>query len=209
MFLNNQHRSSNLILLTPALILLTTCIGEARGQQGSSNHPSMRDQVRAIQRAEMDRILLMAVPAKTDSEANRVAVMKQIRQDFRDLQGLNNKMMADAWAQETLDYSAISDMVSRIRGKAVRLKSNLNLPSSGSSEKVAHSDISTSREFRAALLVLDRTIMSFVNNPLFKDPKTIEVNQATSARQDLESVIELAADLKKLASKLANVSKSK
>ncbi|HEY8188084.1 MAG TPA: hypothetical protein VIF64_18590 [Pyrinomonadaceae bacterium] len=211
MFPTNQTKSSSLTFLIAAFILLTmVCIGEARGQQGGSNHPTMRDQVRAIQRAEMDRMLLMAVPAKANTESSRIAVMKQIRQDFRDLQGLNNKMMADAWAQETLDYSAVSEMVSRIRGKALRLKMNLNLPSADNSEKpAADSDVSNSREFRAALLVLDRTIMSFVNNPLFKETKTIEVNQAMKARHDLESVIDLTADLKKFASKLAKVSKSK
>jgi hypothetical protein len=211
MFPSSQTKSLNLTLLIPALILLTTYIGEARGQQGSSSHPTMRDQARAIQRADMDRILLMAVPARGDSESARVAVMKQIRQDFRDLQGLNNKMMADAWAQTTLDYSVVSEMVSRIRGKALRLRTNLNLPTLSDSEKAAADDldVSNSREFRAALLVLDRTIMSFVNNPLFKEPKTIEVSQATRARRDLETVIELTADLKKFASRLAKVSQSK
>ncbi|MGH9929773.1 MAG: hypothetical protein ACREA9_11185 [Pyrinomonadaceae bacterium] len=135
--------------------------------------------------------------------------MKQIREDFKDLQGLNNKMMAEAWARETLDYSFVSDMVSRMRGKAIRLKMNLSLPDSGSLEKAASDPVSNSREFRAALLVLDRSIMSFITNPLFMKPNTIDVNQATRARKDLESVIELAADLKKVASRLAKASKSK
>ncbi|MDQ2936482.1 MAG: hypothetical protein M3R67_03140 [Acidobacteriota bacterium] len=206
MFLTNHTKSSKLTFLISGLLLLATCIGETRGQQSGSNHPSMRDQVRAIQRADLDRLLLSSLPAKTDSESSRVAVMKQIREDFKDLQGLNNKMMAEAWARETLDYFSMSDMVSRIRGKAVRLKMNLNLPDSGNIEKVASDpNISNSREFRAALLVLDRSIMSFVTNPLFQKPNTIEVNQATRAGQDLESVIERTADLKKIASRLAKV----
>lgn len=209
MFLTKQTNSSNLTFLIPALILLATCIGYARGQQGGSNRPSMRDQVRSIQRADMDRLLLSSLPAKANSESSRAAVMKQIREDFKDLQGLNNKMMAEAWARETLDYSFVSDMVSRMRGKAIRLKMNLSLPDSGSLEKAASDPVSNSREFRAALLVLDRSIMSFITNPLFMKPNTIDVNQATRARKDLESVIELAADLKKVASRLAKASKSK
>jgi hypothetical protein len=209
MFLIKQKKRSSLSFLIPVLILLVTCLEEARSQQAGSNHP-MRDQVRAIQRAEMDRLLLFSLPAKADSESNHLAVLKQIRADFKDLQALNNKMMAEAWARETLDYTFLSDMVSRIRAKAVRLNLNLNLPVSGGGEKAAPDpDASNSREFRVALLVLDRSITSFVNNPLFKEPNTIELNQATKARYDLESVIELTADLKKLASRLAKVSKAK
>jgi hypothetical protein len=208
MFPAKQTRSSRPILLIPVLILLASCVAEARGQRASPNSP-MRDQVRAIQRAEMDRLLLMAMPAKTDSEASRVAVAKQIREDFKDLQGLNNKMMAEAWARETLDYSFISEMTSRIRGKATRLKVNLNLPQPGHFEKpAAVPNVGTAREFRRALLVLDQAIMRFVKNPLFQAPNTMEVNQAGKARQDLEDVISLAADLKRTASRLGKTSSS-
>ena len=62
------------------------------------------------------------------------------------------------------------------------------------------------KDFRASLMVLDQTIMRFVKNPLFQNPNTIEVKQATQARQDLETVIEITADLKKVASKLGKAS---
>ena len=62
--------------------------------------------------------------------------------------------------------------------------------------------ITTERDFRNALLLLDRTIMSFVSNPLFKNANTIEVQQGASARRDLESVLDLTADLKKSAVRL-------
>jgi hypothetical protein len=118
-------------------------------------------------------------------------------------------MMADAWARETLDYSVISDMVSRIRGKATRLRLNLNLPDPGNPEKPqAVHNVGTAREFRSALLVLDQTIMRFVTNPLFKTTNTVEINQAGKARQDLEEVISLTADLKKTASRLGKTSSS-
>jgi len=169
----------------------------------------MRDQVRAIQRAEMDRLLLFSAGSNKDSDSNRIALMKQIKEDFRDLQGLNNKMMAEAWARETLDYSIISAMVSRIRGKANRLKLNLNLPETGNVEKpMPVHNVVNAREFRGALLVLDQTIMRFVKNPLFQSANTMELNQAGKARQDLEEVISLTADLKRTAARLGRTSSS-
>jgi hypothetical protein len=111
-------------------------------------------------------------------------------------------------------------MVSRIRGKATRLKTNLNLPNpSGLEEAVpdpkaadpkaaAEPTISNAREFRKALLLLDQTVMRFVTNPLFQTPNTIEVSLAAKARKDLEAVIALTADLKKTASRLQKSSNS-
>ena len=116
-------------------------------------------------------------------------------------------MMAEAWARETLDYGFVSDMVSRIRGKATRLKFNLNLPDPGNLEKdPLDQNVANANDFRAALMTLDRTIMRFVSNPLFQKPNTIEVNQAMNARKDLESVIELTANLKKIALRLRKIS---
>jgi hypothetical protein len=203
MFPTPRTKHSQLKLSLQIIFVLLTCIVATQGQGRN------RDQARAIQRAEMNRLLLFSTTTDKESDSRRLAVLKEIKDDFRDLQALNNKMMADAWAHETLDYSLISDMVSRIRGKAVRLKTNLSLPAAADLEKAPVSDAANARELRAALLVLDRTIMSFVNNPLFKEPKTIEMNQAIRARQDLESVIDLTGELKKLASRLATVSKSK
>lgn len=207
MFQNSPAKTFKPTLAIPVLILLLSGIGEVRGQ--SNANPSMRDQARAIQRAEMDRLILAATPAKTDSDPNRAVILKQTRADFKDLQELNNKMMATAWASETLDYSFLSDMVSRIRSKATRLKTNLNLPSPNALEEAASdpkaaSDpaISNPREFRRALIVLDQTIMRFVTNPLFQTPNTLEVDLATKARRDIEAVISLTADLKKTASRL-------
>lgn len=157
----------------------------------------------------MDQKLLLApLPAKNDSDPARLIPLRQIREDFRDLQALNNKMMGEAWARKTLDYGFVSDMVSRMRGKATRLKFNLNLPDPGNLEKDSlDQNVANANDFRAALMTLDRTIMRFVSNPLFQKPNTIEVNQAIHARQDLESVIELTANLKKNALRLGKVSR--
>jgi hypothetical protein len=208
MFLTRRTKHAQFELSLQILLVLITCIFEVRGQQPGSNHPSMRDQVRAIERAEMDRLLLFSASTKPESGSSRAQPLKQIREDFRDLQGLNNKMMSEAWAHQTLDYSFISDMVSRIREKATRLKTNLNLPDPANLETVSmDQNVANTNDFRAALMTLDRTIMMFVSNPLFQKPNTIEVDQAVRARQDLESVIQLTANLKKIASRLHKASR--
>jgi len=150
----------------------------------------------------MDRLLLWAIP-KNESESVRLNRFKQIKADFRDLQSLNNKMMADAWSQDTLDYSSIADMVSKIRNKAGDLKEGLSLPEAENSQAAAKSPaVTTFREFRAQLLLLDKTLMSFVNNPVFQANNTVDVDLAKKASADLEHVISLSVDLKQNAQKL-------
>jgi hypothetical protein len=204
MFLILQKKKSTTVFVVPVLLmLLATCVS-VRGQRSGSSAAS---QARAIQRADLDRLLVSAAPATDHANPIRAEVMKQVRTDFRELQELNNKMMTTAWEHETLDYDFLSDMVSRIRGKANRLKGNLQLPFAGAPDKAAAVPvISNTGEFRAALLVLDETIMRFVNNPLFRTPNTLEVDLAAKARSDLEAVISLSTNLKKTATRLGKTS---
>ena len=184
------------LLILLALAVSFTCVeGQGRGPNG--------ERARAIERAEMDRLLLWAVPKDKESESMRLSRLKKIKDDFRDLQSLNNKMMADAWLQDTLDYSVIADMVSKIRSKANDLKEGLSLPESKDSQTASKtSAVTTGRQFREELLLLDKTIMSFVTNPVFQVANAVDVNLAKKASTDLEQVISLTVDLKQNAQKL-------
>jgi hypothetical protein len=161
------------------------------------------ERARAIERAEMDRLLLWAIPKDKESEATRLSRFKRIKDDFRDLQSLNNKMMADAWLQDTLDYPAIAEMVSKIRSKANDLKDGLSLPEFEKPQTALKMPaVTTVRHFREELLLLDKTIMRFVNNPVFQANNAVDVNLAKKASEDLEQVISLTVDLKQNAQKL-------
>lgn len=207
MFLSSLKRKTRLALIALVLVIVCGFVLEARAQrQGIPSQP-LRDMVRAVGQKEMERqLLLKPLPSLSDEPARR-AVLKQVREDFRDLQNLNNRMMSEAWAREAVDYGFVSDMISQIRGKANRLKLNLNLPEPGAMKNERRADPVNDKDFRASLMVLDQTIMRFVKNPLFQDPNTIEVTQATRARQDLEGVIELATGLRKVAASLGKVGK--
>ena len=184
------------VLMLLALAVSFTCV------QGQGRGPNA-ERARAIERAEMDRLLLWAVPKDRESEAMRVSRFKKIKDDFRDLQSLNNKMMADAWMQDALDYSSIADMVSKIRSKANDLKDALSLPHSENSQTALKTPpVTTVRHFREELLLLDKTIMRFVTNPVFQAANTVDVNLARKASEDLEHVISLTFDLKQNAQKL-------
>lgn len=196
--------SSQFTCAVQLLVILTVCTTQAHAQRPVS---TARDAVRAIQRKDMDdQLQLKLLPANREDTAVRQLALKQIGADFKELQLLNNKMMSEAWSKKELDYGFISDMVSHIRSKASRLRMNLNLPQAKDGEhSFASRSITNSGEFRSALLALDRTIMSFVSNPLFQKPNTIEVKQGADARRDLEIIIGFTDDLKKTAVRLGKL----
>ena len=183
-------------------LFLAGSFSDVQGQRRSPN----TDRARNIERAEMNRLLLLAVPKDKESESMRLARFKKIKDDFRDLQSLNNKMMADAWMQETLDYSYISEMVSKIRSKANDLKEALSLPEPEKPQTALEVPaVTTVRKFREELLLLDKTLMNFVNNPVFQAANTVDVNLAKKASDDLEQVIFLTVELKQNAQKLRKI----
>ena len=59
---------------------------------------------------------------------------------------------------------------------------------------------------KAALLSLDGSIMRFINNPIFKNPGVVEVEQAARARRDLDTIIEFSQLIKKDAERLSKPS---
>lgn len=184
-------------LMVGTLTILLGCSVTNNGQRPGQ---PLRDMVRAEERKEMNRMLLLKpIPAAKD-EAARRTVLKQISDDFREMQTLNNKMMADAWAKPELDYRYLSDKITQIRSKAVRLKSNLALPEpEGDKKKLIDTEISDSKEFREELLQLDRLIMSFATNPLFQESNVMELNLASKASRDLAGIIEQSGRLKETA----------
>jgi hypothetical protein len=199
-------KRGSLQLLAQTLIVLSACMVTTQAQRPGASQPA-RDIVRAISQKEMDRLLfLKPILAPKDDPARRV-LLKQISEDFKDLQGLNNKMMAKAWAQPELDYRYISDMVSQIKGKATRLKSNLALPEV-EDDKQKQTYFSDAEKFRSALLQLDRHVMSFATNPLFQKPDVIEVDLANRASRDLAVVVELSEKIKRSAAKLGKSAKT-
>lgn len=188
-----------LIALIPAFVVA------ASAQRGSTSRPNPEGTRRTINdetyRELMNKERENKHFGRVDSEATRVLLLKQNGEDFKSLQNINNKMMAEVYAKDVIDYDRTSAAIAQINTKAVRLKNNLSLPDA---RKVKSKDLAVSgaKEFKSALLLMDRSIMSFVTNPIFKERNVVEVESATQASQDLADIIRFSATLKKVADNL-------
>ena len=186
------------------LALIPAFVVTASAQRGGTGRPNP-DATRTTINDETFRELMKMERenknvAVDNSEATR-ALIKQTSDDFRAIQNINNKMMAQVYATEAIDYDRTSAAIAQINTKATRLKNNLALPNP---KDVKKKDLTVSgvKEFKAALLLMDRSIMSFVTNPIFQKPNVMEVEPATRASQDLADIITLSATLKRIADNL-------
>jgi hypothetical protein len=199
-FLRNAKGSLIIqVAIIPAFIV-------SAAAQGGSRRATPADTRRAINnetyRELMNREREGVGSSKTTPDVTQAGILKQLRLDFKGIQDVNNKMMAEAWAQQTVDYGHISEMISDINEKANRLKDNLLLPEVDKTKKKEAVVVSGTKEFRSALMRMDHSIMNFVTNPIFQKANVIEIQLATQASQDLEDVIALSNNLKKISASL-------
>ena len=137
----------------------------------------------------------------TEENSERQATLKQINEDFKALQVLNNQVLSHVTSANSLDYKLIANKISELGSKATRLRKNLVLPKVEKPPKSV-SAISTPEELRQALLAFDKVVASFVSNPIFTKMNVIEVELAKQASRDLETLIKQSESLKKAASRL-------
>lgn len=131
----------------------------------------------------------------------------QIRDDYRQLQIVNNDLAKTVDSSPGLDLKYIEKSVSEIKKRAARLKENLMLPeeTQKATEQRPRPDIGEDlKRMRASLVVLDNLVMGFVNNSIFDQTKAVNLQAGIKARRDLEEIIELSEQIKKSSERLKN-----
>jgi len=187
-----------LIALIPAFVIAASAQRGSRRPNPEGTRRTINDET---YRELMNRERENKNSGKDNSEPMRALLLKQNGEDFKSLQNINNRMMAEVYAREVIDYDRTSAAIAQINTKANRLKNNLSLPNP-KNEKKKNLTVSGAKEFKSALLLMDRSIMSFVTNPMFKERNVMKVESATQASQDLADIIRFSATLKKVAESL-------
>ena len=134
----------------------------------------------------------------------QISLFEQIRDDFTRLQLINNEMMQIVFVEGNTDRKLIAATTAEINKRAMRLSENLVLPEIDERVKNLKPDETDRSGLPAGLLLLDRYIMSFVSNPLFKQPNVVDPQNALKARNDLSLIIRLSDHLKKKSRQPAN-----
>ncbi|HEX8151176.1 MAG TPA: hypothetical protein VF591_28595 [Pyrinomonadaceae bacterium] len=150
--------------------------------------PSIRE--RQLIMAEMEK-----EAAKPPADGRPALPLDQIAEDFERIQAVNNRMMAAVMRSDSPDYRLVSDSTAEIRKRAARLKSGLSLPEPEGGEPGkgdGYKSPADAAQLKAALLRLDRALMSFVKSPVFRNTDVFDAADGARAGRDLEEVIELS-----------------
>ena len=127
----------------------------------------------------------------------QVSLFKEIRENFIRLQVINNEMMQTVFVKKNVDRKLIAKTTAEINKRASRLSEDLVLPRIDNEEKNQKAvDACNTANLERELLTLDSHIMSFINNPLFKEPNVVDAQNALKARSDLNLIIRLSEQLK-------------
>lgn len=207
-----KSHSSVLALLTLFALLALTIPAYAQGGRGilprpttpsSRNPPPQPPPGLEAWEFKIPHMEREAARPRT-SEEEKLA-LAQIAEDYQRIQLINNRMMHGAMSRPVLNFKDIAETTAEIKRRANRMRDNLRLPASEKSEPVKVTlpvQVSDAAQMKVALLDLDRSIMSFIKNPIFKNTSVVDLEDATKASRDLVTIIKSSELLSKEARKL-------
>jgi hypothetical protein len=165
--------------------------------------PGNRDPVgeareRQQREAQLRGLEMMGGAKKADGRGAE-AVAEQVRDDFKSIQVLRNKIVRHLLAEKPLDYKLIAEEVEQINKRAGRLKNYLMR--TAEAEKKEPVEIGEG-QMKDALLTMCKRIDSFTENPIFKVPAVSDVEQSAKADRDLRHILLLSGGIKRTAERL-------
>lgn len=129
------------------------------------------------------------------------ALMQQTEEDFNRILALHNEIARALASKNALDYQFVSDTSAEIKKRATRVQSSLKLSPEVGYAPSKPLEINDA-QMNDALIKLCKQIRNFVTNPSIENPNTVDAQQLTKARHDLEDMIQLSGQIKKDADRL-------
>ena len=194
--------------LTVITLFMALASTDASGQRPSQ--PDNSDPKAAMRDRERREALLRKSGAVAEVEKRdhkRIAeAVEKVREDFKQIQIVRNALVRKLLADAPLDYKLISAEAGEINKRADRLKNYLLPPVPEEKDKNHQSQIEFDKdEMKDALVRLCNMIAVFIDNPAHKSPGTTDVGQSAKIGDELLSIIELSANVKRSADKLNKV----
>lgn len=183
------------------LLLLAPTAAQAQGgvRSPATRRPTSTAPPREAQPPSIGERMRIMREMQREAERPRGAArpslpMEQIAEDFERLQTVNNRMLGAVMPAEEPDYGLIAGSVAEMKRRASRLKSNLPLPRPEKDPEAGepYAPPADGAGMKRALMRLDRALMSFVRNPVFRNTDVLNAGEGARAGRDLDEVIELS-----------------
>ncbi len=190
-----------------AVCVFMLTISSAQAQQTGPPPVGNRDpfaEVRERQQreAQLRSAEMMGGVKKLDKRSAEVAA-EQMREDFKTLQIRRNNLARHLLSEKPLDYKFIASETEEINKRAGRLKSHLlrEVPEDEKKGQEKQVEIRDA-QMKDALLTMVKRIDSFTENPVFKVPDVVDVQQSAKANRDLRHILLLSEGIRKTAERL-------
>ena len=190
-----------------ALPLILVFVSPVFGQSPAGGPPPLATRVNTdrirqqdMSRREYQLRTFGTEPNATKDRRHVEALMAQTEEDFNRILTLHNEIARALTSNSELDYQFVSEATGEIKKRASRVQHSLALGLSP--EDAVEPETSKDEPIKDSLIKLCNQIRSFVTNPSIENPNTINAEQMTKARRDLESLIQLSGRIKKDADKL-------
>lgn len=197
-------RSTNKLIqsLPLAFILLAAIAPVVRGQQSNNPRQSLDRVLSKRGREFNDKVLDKELHAPPNPREEKL-IISQIKEDYVRIQVATSELTQAAAQAGSLDMKAVAKLAGEIKKRAGRLKYNLALPKPETeAERAEVNDKQEPEQLRSSLSTLSNLVVGFVNNPLFRQVKVVDVQSSFRAQRDLEEIIALSEHLKKSCEKL-------
>jgi hypothetical protein len=204
--LRQQATRQRLFVAAIYISALALSATTSQAQRGGSAERVMRERNAELLREMEIKRREGAINAPRAETPPVAARCERCKEDFRRLQLTNNEMMRTIFSDklsDSIDYQHVSKATTEIKKRASRLKSELHLPEpERAEERPEIKGISNDAQLKASLLALDKLIIGFVTNPIFRSLGTLDTRQGIKVRQDLVRIIELSQSIKLSAEKM-------
>lgn len=181
----------------PAPAIDKTNAVRARQQQESRREWQLRNFGKQPNNASMDRRQLDALMAQTEEDFNRILT-------------LHNEFARLLASEKSFDYHFIAEASAEIKKRADRLQSTLALEQLPTETPVVEkTEEIDAAHMKDAVVRMCKQIRSFVTNPVIENPNTVDAQNLSNARRDLESLIQISGHLNKEAARMHKKHKEK
>jgi hypothetical protein len=192
------------------VFLLAMCPAQAQ-QSGpppvGNRDPFAEMRERQQREAQLRSAEILGGPKTLDKRSEEAAA-EQMREDFKVLQVRRNNLVRHLLSEKPFDYKFIAGETEEINKRANRLKTLLlrEVPEGEKKEEKKQVEIADA-QMKDALVTMVKRIDSFTENPVFKVPDVVDIQQTTKADRDLRHIILLSESIRKTAERLIKAQK--
>jgi hypothetical protein len=181
-----------------ALTLVFVSPGVPHSQAQAQRRPTIEERQQAL------RSVKKTYERPVDITQEQNLKYEQSKEDFELLQVISSRLSEAVGSGPGPDYVQIGKDAAEVRKRAARLKVNLAFPEPAKDEKSKKSwEEFSAEEIKSAISTLDDLVKSFVSNPIFQQPRVLNVERSARAMRDLELIIKLSEQIQRRAEALS------